>query len=562
MPATEPPAAPTGLSTEVSRDVVTLSWDDPGDGSITGYVILRRDKDTQAVGVFSTVVADTGTADTSYIDAYVERSRRYVYRVQAVNAAGTSERSSWARGYTPFWVFWPSLPAKPRGLAAEASHDQVALSWNDPGDDTVTGYVILRRDKDAHDKGVFETLDPDTANTDTAYVDTTAQPDRRYIYRVKAINATGHGKTAWTRGWTPAAPPPDPADTDPPAADTDPADTDPPAADTDPADTDPPAADTEDPVQKLTAVWSATMTTEWVFWGYGYNSDSAGSLSPASFKVDGVTYTVTLIESSGWMYIITDLELPFGFVLELDGQRFDADDASIQTYSYGNVYRWNGADLSWSDGDTVEIRLLGSIDETSAGAAGRPVIRGTAQVGETLTADTSAIADANGLESAGFAYQWTAGGGRISGADGASFTVTPAERGRAVGVRVSFTDDSGYSESLTSLSTKPVRPARPCSGVVSGPTPTSIDVEAVPVVVESTTDKYYVLYVLHRLGSRTAVEIPVSVTLGQAGTTTLSEQLSPLPADRYRVDEYLVSEPGDIDGTASTTSPSSGTSGR
>ena len=114
-------------------------------------------------------------------------------------------------------------PAAPTGLSTEVSRDVVTLSWDDPGDGSVTGYVILRRDKDVHDKGIFETLVADTGTADTSYVDATAQPERRYVYRVKAINATGHGKTAWTRGWTPAAPPPD---TDP-AADGDPAEGDP-----------------------------------------------------------------------------------------------------------------------------------------------------------------------------------------------------------------------------------------------------------------------------------------------------------------------------------------------
>ena len=76
----------------------------------------------------------------------------------------------------------------------------------------------------------------------------------------------------------------------------------------------------EPPADEPTPAWSATMTVEWVHWGYGYYSTSAkqaGSLSPASFEVDGTTYTVNMIETSGWMYIGLDRELPFGFVLEL-----------------------------------------------------------------------------------------------------------------------------------------------------------------------------------------------------------------------------------------------------
>ena len=310
----------------------------------------------------------------------------------------------------------------------------------------------------------------------------------------------------------------------------------------------------EPPADELTAVWSATMTAERVHWGYGYYSTSskqAGSLYPALFEVDGTTYTVTMIETAGWMYIGADRELPFGFVLELDGTRFASADASYQSYSYGHIYQWRRTDLSWRTGDTVKIRMLGAVDETTAGrAVGAPVITGTAQVGRTLTVDTSAIADPNGLDNARFAYQWTAAGRDIAGADGAGLTLTRDERGKPIGVRVSFTDDAGNRESLTSAATASViaAPLGECRRAGPGPEPRPVEVEAVPVVVESTAEKYYVLYVLHDLDDGTAVEIPVSVTLGEAGSTTLAEELPALPAERYRVEEYLVADPGDVDG--------------
>ena len=51
-------------------------------------------------------------------------------------------------------------------------------------------------------------------------------------------------------------------------------------------------------------------------------------------------------------------------------------------------------------------------------ATGLPTITGTAQVGETLTADTSAIADADGLTNVSYSYQWMADDTNIQGADG------------------------------------------------------------------------------------------------------------------------------------------------
>ena len=46
-PGSEPPGQPQGLQVVVSHDLVRLSWDDPGDATISGYQILRRLRDSQ-----------------------------------------------------------------------------------------------------------------------------------------------------------------------------------------------------------------------------------------------------------------------------------------------------------------------------------------------------------------------------------------------------------------------------------------------------------------------------------------------------------------------------------
>ena len=79
------------------------------------------------------------------------------------------------------------------------------------------------------------------------------------------------------------------------------------------------------------------------------------------------------------------------------------------------------------------------------------------------------------------------------------------------------------------------------------PTPTAVEIDAVPIVVESTTAEYFVLYVKHD-GDGTEVELPVLVKLGEAGTTTLAENVEALPKERYRLEKYLVADPADIDG--------------
>ena len=81
----------------------------------------------------------------------------------------------------------------------------------------------------------------------------------------------------------------------------------------------------------------------------------------------------------------------------------------------------------------------------------------------------------------------------------------------------------------------------------SNPIPTAVAVDAVPIVVTSTTDDYFVLYAGFT-DDGTAVESPVAVVRGQAGTTTLEENVAALPKERYRVEKYLVADPADVDG--------------
>ena len=93
--------------------------------------------------------------------------------------------------------------------------------------------------------------------------------------------------------------------------------------------------------------------------------------------------------------------------------------------------------------------------ENSA-ATGAPTINGTARVGDTLTANTTGIADSDGVVNVSFTYQWLADDTEISGATGSSYTVAAADEGKVIKVTVSFTDDGGNAESLTSAATAAV----------------------------------------------------------------------------------------------------------
>ena len=100
------------------------------------------------------------------------------------------------------------------------------------------------------------------------------------------------------------------------------------------------------------------------------------------------------------------------------------------------------------DGRTLSVApaILVPGPQNSA-ANGAPTITGTARVGETLTAGTSGISDSDGLTNATFTYQWLADDAAISWATGSTYTLVAADAGKAVKVRVSFTDDQGNTES-------------------------------------------------------------------------------------------------------------------
>ncbi len=107
----------------------------------------------------------------------------------------------------------------------------------------------------------------------------------------------------------------------------------------------------------------------------------------------------------------------------------------------------------------------------NSAATGTPAITDTAQVGETLTAATTAIADADGLTKATFSYRWLADGTDVPGATSSSYTPTASQVGQRISVRVSFTDDAGNAESLTSAAT---------ATVAAAPSPLTASVHSTP----------------------------------------------------------------------------------
>ena len=124
----------------------------------------------------------------------------------------------------------------------------------------------------------------------------------------------------------------------------------------------------------------------------------------------------------------------------------------------GAVCTGDGSKLS----NPLELTVSGptSQPQENTPATGAPTVSGTVQVGETLTVSTSGIADTEGLTNVSYSYQWIRNDGStdtdIQDAAGSSYTLVDADEGRTIKVKVSFTDDAGNEENLTSAATASV----------------------------------------------------------------------------------------------------------
>ena len=221
------------------------------------------------------------------------------------------------------------------------------------------------------------------------------------------------------------------------------------------------------PVAEPTLSAILTAGTADSFAGYSTFSRNGdvGSLSDDTFTVDGTDHAVKALGVlSGDLIVSIMPKLSTAFVLTLDTRTFATSDATKQESRSVIQFRWSDNTPEWSDGDTVAFSIDPPAPQeqgTGANSAptGLPAVNGTPEVDQTLTADTSDIDDADGLNNVTWQYQWTAGGTDIAGATGASLTLTSDQVGQAIRLRVTFTDDAGNSASLTSPATAAVATA-------------------------------------------------------------------------------------------------------
>ena len=231
-------------------------------------------------------------------------------------------------------------------------------------------------------------------------------------------------------------------------------------------------------------LWLSTLSVadahgEGALFGF-VDSLDVGRLSPDAFTESGTTYSVAALtksfvenaplafvlsptptteQNAAWRLVVHNTELALA-----DAVSFEISvDPPVTSYDWDvTALTVNNRNL-WGDGDEVTVSLQVAVNVSATGA---PTISGTPQVGETLTSSTTDIGDDDGLSGATFNYQWLADDAEIDNATAGSYTLVDADAGKAVKVKVTFTDDRSNAESLTSEATEAVaaRPNTPAAG--------------------------------------------------------------------------------------------------
>ena len=220
--AQSPPATPTGLTAAPSDRKVTLSWDNPGDSSITHYEynVNHNDTGTGNLSGWSpwTAIPQSGPNTTEHAFTNLTNGREYRYHLRAVNANGPSVGAPDA----PPW-FAKAIPAGPSGRSHRADrcrrqskrHPELEQSGrffdnryeynvnhNDTGTGNLTGWSPW-------------TAIPQSDSNTTEHTFTNLANGREYRYHLRAVNNIGPSVGApnappWFALASPAGSPPAP----------------------------------------------------------------------------------------------------------------------------------------------------------------------------------------------------------------------------------------------------------------------------------------------------------------------------------------------------------------
>ena len=180
-----------------------------------------------------------------------------------------------------------------------------------------------------------------------------------------------------------------------------------------------------------------------------------------AYPFTSADFAFTDTDSGDGLVSVKVVTLPGSGSLALDGAAVTANDvvavADIPKLKYtppANAHGSGYASFTFkvSDGvsesasaNTMTIDVT-AVDDPASGLA----ITGTIRVGQTLTADTSKIVDADGLTSPNYRYQWVRVDGSTETNLGTASThvVTSVDQGKKLKVEVTLTDDDSNTATL------------------------------------------------------------------------------------------------------------------
>ena len=233
--------------------------------------------------------------------------------------------------------------------------------------------------------------------------------------------------------------------------------------------------------------WSHPVVTRTVYLSLPANNAATGEPAITGTATVGqeLTAGVSGIDDDDGLPSVLDYDYQW-FRVDADGtsneEEISGETADTYTLTADDVGKRIKVKVSFTDElSGVEMRTSaaypssGTVTAAAGTPTGAPTITGTAQVGETLTAVTTGIADADGLTSSTYTYQWIRVNGTdadISGANSSTYPLVTADLGKTIKVRVTFVDDDGNTEMLTSASsgtvTTEVTPPSLSSATVQG----------------------------------------------------------------------------------------------
>ena len=195
------PDAPANLTAAIGDQQVTLTWDDPGDSSITGYQYSTD-------GTNWTSISNSGATTVTHTVTDLTNGTEYTFDVRAVSDYGNGASSQIKA--TPYL-----LPAAPTGLAARPGDKYVDLSWNWLQGQPLPWYEYQKRTKTGQnwdpwgDTWTFVVPRLDSGKLRAEVSGLTNYTE--YQFRVRAFNVGGPGSPSAPVSATPGAiPPPQP----------------------------------------------------------------------------------------------------------------------------------------------------------------------------------------------------------------------------------------------------------------------------------------------------------------------------------------------------------------